>query len=169
MTALLCIVLTTILIIVSIVVHELGHYIICRCYKFRPIQVNFGTGRMFGKFQFNGTWFQFRTFPFGGNVIIAPGHLKKMGLTGSIILFLTGPGTQLIFAMLITMSGRFENSPMILESTLRTAGLIIAISSVINIIPFKKTNKDGTEFRSDGFQVRNMWRRRHQFKIVNEN
>ena len=154
----------------SIGIHEIGHYLVFRLLKVTPQWVDIGSGKMWFKFQYKGTWFQVKRLPFSGEVVVAPGHLKKMGLWGAITMLIAGPLLQLCFAVgLGTVSKQSFNNPS-LQNAFWILSLVIAINAIQQLRPFRKrTERNGKkeEIRSDGFQIRNFWKRREQFGIIN--
>ena len=156
----------------TILIHELGHYIACRLQKITPIQVNIGSGPTWYKFQRKGTWFHFNRWPSIGSVTIAPGHIKKIGLSGTILVLIAGPCCHFVASFSLIALSTVSILPESLQMALWWLGFIEALTAFGQLIPWRRYIKNGDtrmEMRSDGFQIRNMWRRRHQFKIVNEN
>ena len=154
---------------VTILVHEIGHYTAFRVQNIAPQYVNIGIGRMLFKLQFKGTWFHFKLIPLAGEVAASPGHFKKVGLWGAMFVLLAGPLFQLVFAggigffaSILTQFPKLQDVVWILCAT-------TTISAFIQLFPFKKiTIRDGQEheFRSDGFMIRNFWKRREQFRTA---
>jgi|GEM_PF-5918061 len=157
---------------VTILVHEIGHYTAFRVQNIAPQWVDIGIGKMLFRLRFKGTWFHFKLIPSAGEVVASPGHFKKVGLWGAMFVLLAGPLFQLafaggigFFASVLTQFPKLQNVVWILCA-------MTAINAFIQLYPFRKiTVRDGKkhEFRSDGFLIRNFWKRREQFKTVNTN
>ncbi len=157
----------------AIIVHELGHYTVARALNITPVGLDIGTGPIWFKFQRKGTWFHFRKTPLIGMLSITPGHLKQMGLWGAIAMLLAGPICHLLFASILwVVSYALLPEAFGISSGTWVMSCIVAFEALMQLVPirrYKKINGSRKEICSDGFQISNFWKRRAQFKVVNEN
>lgn len=154
------------------ILHELGHYLACRLQGYAPLYVNLGEGKTWYQFCFRGTWFHLNQSGSSGEVFVAPGHLKQMRLWGSIFFFAAEPLCHLLAVTGIIFIGTVDGLPSALSAGLWLLGLHETHRVLMQIIPIRiheEVDGKSIEYRSDGFNIRNMWRRRHQFNTIKEN
>ncbi len=157
---------------VSTMIHELGHYTVFRLYGIAPQWVDVGTGKLMFKFRIRGTWFHFKRQPYGGEVAFSPGHLKKMGVWGALLMFAAGPLFQTGFALALIAVPHWVTSVYYIHTAFWILGGVVIFNASSQLYPLqivRERNGKKEDLRTDGFQILNCWKRRHQFKIKNTN
>lgn len=156
----------------SVVIHEVGHFVLFRMQRVTPMWATIGIGAFWFKFRYKGSWINVHKIPLVGEVVVAPGHIKRMGLWGSILMLLAGPVLHGSFGTALYFLGNFTGSETAFGMSLDWLGTFVIIQAAYQFLPVRTTrtrNGQTFEIRSDGFQIRNYWRRRAQFAIKNEN
>ncbi len=95
-----------------------------------------------------------------------------MGFHWAVIMFLAGPFIEICFGYSLKVIGNLDFVHNEFGHMMNMFGTFIILHALFQLIPWRRHFGKGSqrrEFRSDGFQIRNMWRRRHQFQIINEN
>lgn len=158
--------------VLGIICHEAGHYTVYRLLKKTPMWVEIGSGPLWFKFMHRGTWIQFHKKLYtSGMIYIAPGHFKSLGLYGAIVMIFAGPMAHLFFGILLFILGVYFVGDLF-SLAFKCWGIAQIVLAVMQLIPKRsKTKVDGKEtvFENDGYLILSTWRRRAQFKIINEN
>lgn len=84
---------------ISILLHELGHYLTCKCMGILPASVRLGTGHKLIEFNIYHTVFSVRLLPISGQCVFFHHTRSNLSPHKQFILYLMGPLTNLIGAV----------------------------------------------------------------------
>jgi len=74
----------------GLVIHELGHLLMARCYQVKALEFGFGVGRRIFRVQLPRIAFALRIFPFGSFVMLDGTALAERSLFAQILIHLGG-------------------------------------------------------------------------------
>lgn len=104
---------------ITIILHELGHYLACKYYGLTTNLFNIGLGPILFKFSAFDTTFTFRLIPFMGYVSNDINELNSISLMKEWIMILSGVTVNLI-SSIIAFSFFYKRSPLIIIKILLT-------------------------------------------------
>jgi membrane-associated protease RseP (regulator of RpoE activity) len=104
-------------ILLTITVHEYGHYIVAQRNGIVAEEFSVGIGPALYQFNYQGTLFSLRVIPIAGYVLLEPQELKSLSTWQQVKVYLAGPMANLALCMVL--------APVII---------------MLGVIPFQNTN-----------------------------
>ena len=84
-----------------IIVHESGHFLMCKLFDVKTPVFSVGFGPVLASYTINGTTFQLAALPLGGYVAIDPASLATKTYLQKLIINIAGIVFNIIFALLL--------------------------------------------------------------------